>query len=586
MTDLDDNELLLEYARTKSETAFGVIVARYVNLVYSAALRFTSNPHHAEEITQAVFVILAHKAGRLRRGTVLSGWLYQTARLTAANFVKGEIRRQHREQEAYMQSTLNETDGDAWKQIAPLLDEAMGRLGKTDRNAVVLRYFENKTAQEIAATLKVNEAAAHKRVTRGLEKLRKYFVKRGVMLTATVIAGAVAANSVQAAPVGLAVTVTTAAAKGAVIGGSTLTLVKGALKLMAWTKIKTAIIVGVGILLATGTATVTVEKIMAPMPFIRIVGKGKIELFAQPPRIVETADMVILTDGISYRISVVSKGHSGLTNDVYDSTAEYGSDGQDTFELSRWLSYFHRTPDGVGGFAYPGRLPDSDDAPEVVKAAWLAYCSKDYFSVSNQQTVFRLFGDFSMVWPDFITNQVTYWTNSTLPQSITGWSRNWIVGRRAEPNQPRQALELKQYPNGFKAWKFTASDPVLVGNMHVPRQITLETFFPKPPTTATTGDDTQPLRKATFVVDSVEIGKGRLNPFPPVTVPDLQVMDKRFHDISGNFVIGSHANPQGWPVRGSKAFRQAAAEANKIASENRALIQSELKKETQIIPPE
>ena len=113
-----------------SEAAFAALVARYVNLVYSTALRFTGNPHHAEEITQAVFIILARKAGGLLRGAVLSGWLYQTARLTAANFVKGEIRRHRREQEAYMQSILNEPEAAAWEQIAPLLDEAMGRSGR------------------------------------------------------------------------------------------------------------------------------------------------------------------------------------------------------------------------------------------------------------------------------------------------------------------------------------------------------------------------------------------------------------------------------------------------------------------------
>src|SRR5271157_4201747 len=124
MTEMDDHELLGEYTRSASEVAFAALVTRHVNLVYSAALRFTGNPHHAEEVTQAVFVILARRAGGFRRGVVLSGWLYQTARLTAANFVKGEIRRQKREQEAYMQSTLNEPDTAGWQQIAPLLDEA------------------------------------------------------------------------------------------------------------------------------------------------------------------------------------------------------------------------------------------------------------------------------------------------------------------------------------------------------------------------------------------------------------------------------------------------------------------------------
>ncbi len=168
------------------------------------------------------------------------GWLYQTARLTAANYVKHEIRRERREQEAYVQSTLNEPGSETWNEIAPLLDEAMGGLGETDRNAVVLKFFENKTAHEVAAALKLTEAAAHKRINRALEKLRKFLTKRGVVSTTAIIAGAVSANSVHAAPVGLAQTISTVAlAKGAAASTSTLTLVKGALKLMAWTKAKT-----------------------------------------------------------------------------------------------------------------------------------------------------------------------------------------------------------------------------------------------------------------------------------------------------------------------------------------------------------
>ncbi len=280
MTERDDDQLLAEFASAQSETAFAALVSRHVNLVYSTALRFASNPHHAEEITQAVFIILARKAGGLRRGTVLSGWLYQTARLTAANFVKGEIRRQNREQEAYMQSTLTEPAA-AWEQIAPLLDEAMGHLGETDRNAVVLRFFENKTAQEIAVSLKLNEAAAHKRVTRGLEKLRKYFVKRGVPLTAALLAGTVAAHSVQAAPPGLALTVAAATAKGAAVSASTLTLVKGALKIMAWSKAQTAIVAGAIVLLAAGTTTLVTTKMVEkskPKP----VGAIYEELWSHP----------------------------------------------------------------------------------------------------------------------------------------------------------------------------------------------------------------------------------------------------------------------------------------------------------------
>src|SRR6185503_11111780 len=121
MQDTDDIELLRQYAAEQSEAAFETLVKRHVNLVYSAASRSVGNSHQAEEVTQAVFIILARKARGLRQGTILSGWLYQTARLTAANHLRTEIRRARREKEAHMQSLLNETDPGPWPQIAPLL---------------------------------------------------------------------------------------------------------------------------------------------------------------------------------------------------------------------------------------------------------------------------------------------------------------------------------------------------------------------------------------------------------------------------------------------------------------------------------
>ncbi len=149
MPELEDIELLGEYAGRNSEGAFTTLVERYVNLVYSTALRATDNAHAAQEISQAVFIILARKAKSLGAKTILSGWLYQTTRLTAANYLRGEIRRQKREQEAFMQSTLNETDSKAWLRISPILDDAISKLGARDRDAIVLRFFENKSLGEV-----------------------------------------------------------------------------------------------------------------------------------------------------------------------------------------------------------------------------------------------------------------------------------------------------------------------------------------------------------------------------------------------------------------------------------------------------
>ena len=264
MLDLDDNSLLRQYAEQNSEQAFAALVSRHINKVYSVALRQTRNPGQAEEITQAVFVILAQKASGLDKRVVLSGWLYQTARLASVTLLRGEIRRSHREQEAHMQNTLNGPADETWTQIAPLLDSAMGALSETDRHAVVLRFFDGKSMREVGAALGATEDTAKKRVSRALEKLRNFFAKRGVHSTTAIIAGAISINSVQAAPPTLAQSVTAAAfAKGVAASGSTLTLVRGALKVMAWTKAKSAIVAGVAMLLAAGTATVGVKEYQA-----------------------------------------------------------------------------------------------------------------------------------------------------------------------------------------------------------------------------------------------------------------------------------------------------------------------------------
>jgi RNA polymerase sigma factor (sigma-70 family) len=251
----DDMTLLREYAHGNSEEAFAALVSRHVNLVYSVALRSVRDAHLAEEITQVVFIILVRKAKSLDSKTILPGWLCRTACYASANALTIQRRRQHREQEAHMQSILNESESDAWTQISPLLDTALARLGKTDHDAIVLRFFEGKNFNEVGAALGASEDAAKKRVARAVEKLRKFFTKRGITLSVAVISGAVSANSVQAAPVGLAKTVAAMAmTKGAMASGSTLTLIKGALKLMAWSKAKMAIVTGAAIILAT-TAT-------------------------------------------------------------------------------------------------------------------------------------------------------------------------------------------------------------------------------------------------------------------------------------------------------------------------------------------
>ena len=270
MPDATDMELVWEFARRHSEAAFTELVRRHLALVYSVARRFTGNVGDAQDVAQAVFIILARKAAGLHPRTLLAGWLYETTRLTAARLRRDNARRRRREQEAYMQSTLNETDPDGiWKQLSPWLEAAMSHLAERDRALLVLRFYENKSGPESAALLGIREDAAQKRASRAIEKLRKFFAQRGVTLSGEAITRAVAAHSVQTPPAALAGIVTAAAlAQGATASASSLTLVKGALKLMAWAKAKTAMVIGAGVLLAAGTATVTVTEMEAPATLV------------------------------------------------------------------------------------------------------------------------------------------------------------------------------------------------------------------------------------------------------------------------------------------------------------------------------
>src|SRR5476649_1556615 len=195
-----DPELLRQFARTNSQDAFAELAKRHVNLVYSAALRqVNGDAHLAKDVAQMVFTDLARKANSLSRRESLSGWLYTSAHFAAAKIVRGENRRRDRE-EKYMGEPTSETAPDTdWEKLRPTLDDAMHELKETDREAILLRYFENRQFVQVGAKLGLNENAARMRVERALEKLRDIFTKRGIT-TATALASVISANAIQLAP--------------------------------------------------------------------------------------------------------------------------------------------------------------------------------------------------------------------------------------------------------------------------------------------------------------------------------------------------------------------------------------------------
>jgi RNA polymerase sigma factor (sigma-70 family) len=224
MQERSDAQLLREYAEGGSEPAFREIVTRHTDFVYSAALRQVESSDLARDVAQSVFTDLARKArplaDKMAEGSSLVGWLYRSTRFAALNQLRDDRRRLARERLAMEQLITDSETAPDWEGVRPVLDEAMADLSDEDREALLLRFFKNHDFRAVGHALGVSDDAAQKRVSRAVERLREMFAKRGVTIAASGLITVISANAVQAAPVGLAVSIATAALAGVTIAST------------------------------------------------------------------------------------------------------------------------------------------------------------------------------------------------------------------------------------------------------------------------------------------------------------------------------------------------------------------------------
>lgn len=238
-------QLLADYTKNNSETAFRDLVTRYIDLVFSTAIRLVGGDAHlAEDVVQTVFIDLARQAPRLSADTMLGGWLHRDTCFVAAKIMRGERRRQFREGQATEMNALNATET-KFTDIAPVLDQAINELADEDRKAVLLRFYQQYDMRSVGEALGSSENAAQKRVSRALDRLRSMLTHRGVVLSTAALGTTLAGEAVTAAPTGLAASIVGIAMAGAARTGTMATLSKALMLTKAKLAVFGAVFVGV-----------------------------------------------------------------------------------------------------------------------------------------------------------------------------------------------------------------------------------------------------------------------------------------------------------------------------------------------------
>jgi|GEM_PF-3574417 len=250
----DDHRLLRRFAEEGDEAAFTELVGRHLGMVHGICRRRTGDSQLAEELAQNVFAALARKAGSIRDGVLVVGWLHRASCLESLRALRAEASRQRTMKRfKELQPTPDCHGEDLPSEIVPLLDEAMDRLASSDRDVLLMRFASGLTLRQIGEAMGKSESASQRHLQRAVEKLSGLLRKRGVTVGVTVLAGFLGTDLAKAAPATLAsATVSKVAIAQASAGGAfATTTLTTTLILM---KQKATIVAAVCLLAAAGSA--------------------------------------------------------------------------------------------------------------------------------------------------------------------------------------------------------------------------------------------------------------------------------------------------------------------------------------------
>jgi RNA polymerase sigma factor (sigma-70 family) len=253
--ELADQELLQLFARHNDQSAFTALVERHGGLVLGVCKHLLQHAQDAEDAFQATFLVLARKAGSIRKGQALASWLHGVARRMAMKAQRDSARRRRHEKNVVAAVSTDSVGELSWREVQAILDEEIQRLPEKYRSAFVLCCLENQSRADAAKQLGVKEGTLSSRLAYAKQSLRQRLALRGVSLAAVLAGTALTTEAVSAAMIQATIqqAVLYAAGKsaGGILSAHVVALARGALKAMLLTKLKA----GVSVVAAIGVLT-------------------------------------------------------------------------------------------------------------------------------------------------------------------------------------------------------------------------------------------------------------------------------------------------------------------------------------------
>jgi len=477
---LDDDTLLTRYARDGSEAAFGQLVARHLSLVYSTCLRETGSPSLAEDAAQVVFLLLARKAKTLHAAPSLAGWLFNAARFVAKNVRKQEARRQRREQTVMQEMTQRqETPALEWGRVEPLLNDALAALKPQEREAVLLRFIEGHSLAETGAALALSEDAARMRVSRAVEKMRRYLTSHGAAVTGLVLTGFLTSEAARPVPAHAANVITQGTLQAFSVGpaANVLLLSKGVFRTMKIIKVKLAALVVVVLLTLIGLQ-IKHQRMLAKYNPLLATGRVGLPASGVPENDTQNgipgkpSETMANAAVIFKNIEIYRRFHEGkypadaaaMISDVVNKFKQYGqASGQDALRIYESADNRYsddprkRASESVIPWVICAERPDggslNDPKPSATKDV-LAYTSLYYHEQIRRFNGFKdtvnPVGFYIVVWDDGSVERIPY--QNVLYVLRPGTNQTY-KGFPGEAGVPPTALTFAEHYKGIQKQK-------------------------------------------------------------------------------------------------------------------------------------